>query len=268
MRIVGLILLFLAASLASLGGYFLWAAPDIQVTAPDIQVTERNSAPVPSDSPVTQAHVTPAQPSARDVPIPLPLPSTPIPKATAEAKNDVKPEAVERPRNGADKAADSRKGDLPVPTTPAPEVGATLRAERIERRPDPNSEAAKIKEKGKLIEQLPKGNIVLDAPSVMKVSEVRAVYANVGVNVPMDTLRQHVRAGNQTHEGRLAVSSQMIAVLSGSGFKITGTSPEQQSVAEGFPTVWSWDIEAKESGDQELEATLYALIPSRPLQPI
>jgi predicted secreted protein len=101
---------------------------------------------------------------------------------------------------------------------------------------------------------------VLNGPSAMRVSETRTVYANVGVNVPMEKLRQYVRPENQTAEGVLAVSNEMIAVLSGSGFKIAGRTPEQQSVAEGFPTVWSWDVEAKESGDQELEATLYALI--------
>jgi len=113
------------------------------------------------------------------------------------------------------------------------------------------------------IEQLPKGDIVLDGPNTMKVSETRAVHANVGVNVPIETLRKDVRPGSQTDEGKLAVSSEMIAVLSGPGFKITATTPEQQSVAEGYPTVWSWDVEAKSAGDQELEATLYALTPSR-----
>jgi hypothetical protein len=32
-------------------------------------------------------------------------------------------------------------------------------------------------------------------------------------------------------------------------------------VAEGFPTVWEWEIEAKIEGAQELQATLYALVP-------
>jgi len=126
-----------------------------------------------------------------------------------------------------------------------------------------SKDLAQIVENRKRIEQLPKGDIVLDAPTTMKVSETRAVHANVGVNVPIETLRGGLRPGSQVDEGKLAVSSEMVAVLSGPGFKITATTPEQQSVAEGYPTVWSWDVEAKSSGDQELEATLYALTPSR-----
>jgi hypothetical protein len=153
------------------------------------------------------------------------------------------------------------------PPTPAPAEKQDAAAERdaeaatvVQASPQPSGEAAKLRENKRVLEQLPKGNIVLNGPSAMRVSETRTVYANVGVNVPMEKLRQYVRPENQTAEGVLAVSNEMIAVLSGSGFKIAGRTPEQQSVAEGFPTVWSWDVEAKESGDQELEATLYALI--------
>ena len=122
-----------------------------------------------------------------------------------------------------------------------------------------SKDLAQIVENRKRIEQLPKGNIVLDGPSTMKVSETRAVHANVGVNVPIEKLRQGVRKGDQAVEEKLAVPSEMIAVLSGPGFKVTATTPEQQSVAEGFATVWSWDVEAKSAGDQELEATLYVM---------
>jgi hypothetical protein len=96
----------------------------------------------------------------------------------------------------------------------------------------------------------------------MKVGDTRAVYANVGVNVPIELLQKHSRPDGQSHEGDLKVSSQMMAMLTGPGFTITGTTPEQQSVAEGFPTVWSWNVEARQEGEQELEATLYVLIPS------
>ena len=123
-------------------------------------------------------------------------------------------------------------------------------------------EQSKIEDNRKALEQLPKGDIVLNGPSAMKVGETRTVYANVGVKVPIEKLRESIRPGDQKVEGVLAVSSEMVAILNGSGFKIAGRTPEQQSVAEGFPAVWSWDVEAKESGDQELEATLYAVVGS------
>jgi hypothetical protein len=78
----------------------------------------------------------------------------------------------------------------------------------------------------------------------------------------MEILRQQIPPrGAQTVEGSLRTSSQMIATLSGPGFKITATTPDQQTVADGFPTVWEWDVEAMQDGDQELTATLYALVP-------
>lgn len=125
------------------------------------------------------------------------------------------------------------------------------------------SEQKKMEETGKVLEQLPKGKIVLDAPKTMKVSDVRAVHANVGINVPIQDLQRYsARPGTQSTEATLRVSSEMLAKLTGPAFTITATTPEQQGVAEGFPTVWSWNIEAKEEGEQELEATLYVLIPS------
>jgi hypothetical protein len=121
-------------------------------------------------------------------------------------------------------------------------------------------ELIKMSTLGKQLDALPKGNIFLHAPKAMKVGEKRKVEANVGINVPMEILRKQSPSGDQTFEATPRLSSKMIATLSGPGFKIDAVTPEQQTIAEGFPTVWSWNIEAREHGDQELEATLYALV--------
>jgi hypothetical protein len=126
-----------------------------------------------------------------------------------------------------------------------------------------DNEIKKMEQARQALERLPKGKIVLDAPKAMKVGDTRAVYANVGINVPIELLRKHNRPTDQSHEAVLSVSSEMAATLTGPGFAITATTPEQQGVAEGFPTIWSWNVEAKEDGEQELEATLYVLLPSR-----
>jgi len=77
----------------------------------------------------------------------------------------------------------------------------------------------------------------------------------------MEILRKQVDSRDKAVEGRLRVSSEMVATLNGPGFKIEAVTPEQQAIAEGFPTVWSWNVEAQQEGEQELEATLYALVP-------
>ena len=45
-----------------------------------------------------------------------------------------------------------------------------------------------------------------------------------------------------------------VAMFGGPGFTIEATTPEQQNIAEGHPTVT-----AKQAGEQELEATLYVI---------
>jgi len=111
------------------------------------------------------------------------------------------------------------------------------------------------------LEQLPKGKIYLNAPIEMKVSDKRTVDVRVGVNVSDDILRGHARAGDQRAEGTLPVSYEMIATLNGPGFAIVMITPEKQTVVEGYATVWEWEVEAKKEGAQELEATVYALVP-------
>jgi hypothetical protein len=125
-------------------------------------------------------------------------------------------------------------------------------------------EGAQMRALKREIDQLPKGKIYLNAPVEMKVGDKRIVDARVGVKVPDDILRGHARAGEHRTEGMLRVSHEMVATLSAPGFAITSITPEKQAVAEGFPTVWEWEVEAKVEGAQELEATLYALVPDSP----
>lgn len=123
------------------------------------------------------------------------------------------------------------------------------------------NQLGRIRARAQEIRELPTGTIILDAPKLMRMSEARSVEARVGVNVPIELLRQHATDDVQRVESLLRTSSEMVAVLYGPGFKITPTTPEQQTVAEGFPTVWNWNVEPLQSGDQELTATLYALVP-------
>ena len=123
------------------------------------------------------------------------------------------------------------------------------------------SQLAQMRTLGQELEQLPKGKIYLSAPIEMKVGDKRVVEARVGVGVPDDVLKGHARTGDQNTVAPLRVSHEMVATLSGLAFAITPITPERQTVAEGFPTVWEWEVKAKQEGAQELEATLYVLVP-------
>src|SRR5262245_18017374 len=76
-------------------------------------------------------------------------------------------------------------------------------------------EARKIKEAAARLQQLPEGKIVLNGPAEMQVGDTREVRANVGINVPDEILRKYIRAGDQSTEGALRVSSEMSAALTG-----------------------------------------------------
>jgi hypothetical protein len=94
----------------------------------------------------------------------------------------------------------------------------------------------------------------------MAVDDEREVKASVGLNVPIAKLRQQSGPSDQQVEGSLSLSPEMAATLSGPGFTIGQITPEKQSIAEGYPTVWTWDVTAKQEGEQKLEVTLYVLV--------
>jgi hypothetical protein len=153
---------------------------------------------------------------------------------------------------------------LPLRLIPEPPPTPT----RAEPTPPTNSELTQMQALRKRLEQLPQVKIYLDAPIAMKVSDRRSVDARVGVSVPDDILKGHTRVGDQTAEATVRVSHEMIATLSGPGFKITRTTPEKQTVAEGFPTVWQWEIEAKQDGVKSLRLRFMRWFQIRIMHPV
>jgi hypothetical protein len=122
------------------------------------------------------------------------------------------------------------------------------------------AEVDSFERRGAILRQLPEGNIVLLAPEAMKVGEIREIEARVGYKVPIEQLKDGSFSDEQVVQGALRVAVQMAASLSGSAFSIEPVTPDEQSVAAGFPTVWKWNVEAKQDGNQELEATLFAIV--------
>lgn len=117
-----------------------------------------------------------------------------------------------------------------------------------------------IRAAGDALSALPNGDIVFEAPSEMKVGEKRQVDTNVGINVPIEVLRGKIRPSDQQIQKQGKIAKDMAVTLNGSAFEITPITPEQQPMAEGYATVWSWYVTAKVAGEQQLEAVLYAII--------
>jgi hypothetical protein len=151
----------------------------------------------------------------------------------------------------------------PAPTsqpTVGPNLGGTT-SEQVPNQAAP-SEIEKMKALGKAVEKLPKGNIALRAPGKMTVGDQREVRAIVAFDVPMAALREQLGSAptDQKREGSLSISNDMAATLAGPGFTIESTTPQNQSIAEGNLTVWSWNVTAVQEGEQELEATLWVFV--------
>jgi hypothetical protein len=146
---------------------------------------------------------------------------------------------------------------------PAKEAEVRKQAEIRKQEEELRRALNQLAERRRVLELLPLGDIVLHAPAIMNVGEERNVEASVGLNVPIEELRKPPAQRDQAIEakGVTRISSEMIATLNGAGFTIKAVTPEQQSVAEGFPTVWSWNVKADQDGEQSLVATLYVLMP-------
>jgi hypothetical protein len=187
-------------------------------------------------------------------------------KSSANCREDVFHELVAkmRPAPAAPARTATETDRLPttaahLPTTAAlPPLAAVPLPAGAE--PLPSGAAERMALLKKLLDDLPKGNIVVGAPDRMTVGERRTVQARLGIDVPIAKLHEGLEAETQRLDGQLKISSEMEARLDAPGFAVTPTSSARQAIAAGYPTVWSWDIEAKSDGEQALEATLYAFI--------
>jgi nitrogen fixation/metabolism regulation signal transduction histidine kinase len=110
--------------------------------------------------------------------------------------------------------------------------------------------------------ELPDGKVALNAPSQMRAGQPHQVEARVGIGVSQEKLEAAFKQGDQHFSGTAKVSYRMSAQLSGPSFKIQETTPSQQLVAFGVPTMWRWIVEAEEEGSQDLTVTLYAVVPN------
>ncbi|WP_298962492.1 hypothetical protein [uncultured Methylobacterium sp.] len=115
---------------------------------------------------------------------------------------------------------------------------------------------------GSTVRSLPIGKILLAAPDKMKIGDQSKVDASVTTEKSSFNPSEYDQKGRKVIEGKLRISPEMVASLSGPGFKINPITPERQNIGDGLVTVWSWNIEANSDGEQVLEATLYALVPA------
>jgi hypothetical protein len=149
----------------------------------------------------------------------------------------------------------------PPPPSPHPEYHHAHRAEpRPESLAPKDNAASDIAGRGALLAKLPLAKVVLDAPKDMTSGDKKQVELRLGVNVPDQELTRPNEPHNQQIPGEAHVSAQVQVDLDGPGFVIEPKTARQQSIAEGFPAVWRWDVQAQDPGERVLTATIYALV--------
>jgi hypothetical protein len=177
---------------------------------------------------------------------PAPPTAEVAPGAEVTAKNKVEATAASAEANSAKITPGGGSGGRPNSSSPPGQSSA--------------DQLGKIVSFGNSLKQLPSGNVVIEAPTTMTVDDVRNVSVRVGHNVRMDDLKKKLKETDQQVEGTLRVSAEMAATLTGAGFKIEPNTSERQNIAESFPTEWTWNVTAKQEGEQQLQILLYAII--------
>jgi len=112
--------------------------------------------------------------------------------------------------------------------------------------------------------ELNPGEMLINAPHEMRVGMAERFVlriASVGQN---KGITADLPAGAQNATSEVHVTPTMRAKLSGNGFVIEKTSPEEQIIGGGTFTEWLWQVTPTDSGDHELVANVQVVLDGRP----
>jgi hypothetical protein len=111
-----------------------------------------------------------------------------------------------------------------------------------------------------ILEKLTFGNVAFNAPKTMNLRETAVIQLMLGLETPIDDLKQMIEAAGEKEGARIQVSDRMEARLSGPNFAITAITPEVQAVSRNNITEWKWEVKPASNGRQNLHLTLSALL--------
>jgi len=119
------------------------------------------------------------------------------------------------------------------------------------------------------VADLPRGGVGFNAPKEMSIDEVRRVSVVIGLDrffKPEELLQlAQAIAGNpsgrqQSGEGTVSISKEMVVELRGIDFDITPITDERQKIGFAGTTEWIWQIKPKSEGTYILDLTIHALV--------
>lgn len=137
----------------------------------------------------------------------------------------------------------------PAPPPPAPPPPAP--------RPSPSRLRDDIDE---IVRQLPVASIAFNAPTTLGLSESTEIQLLLSLREPVSKLKPQLTEAGRKEGARIQVSDEVEARLTGLGFRIEAITPETQVVRQSATSRWRWDVEATETGSQQLHLTVSALV--------
>ena len=115
-----------------------------------------------------------------------------------------------------------------------------------------------------ILQGLPLGNITYNAPDTMLLGDRHDIYLLLSPSQSAEQLQSQLqsRLGHpETLQSvQIKIAERMQATLTGEGFEITPSEPQEQAVSGTEPTEWHWTVSSKEAGQQELQLDLYVLV--------
>ena len=124
----------------------------------------------------------------------------------------------------------------------------------------PKGEIRQIDAVDSILGKLEFGNIAFNAPKTMNLHATAVIQLLLGLEKPIDELKQMIEAAGEKEGERIHVSGRMEARLSGPNFAITAITPEIQAVSRNNVTEWKWEVKPSSAGDNYLHLTLSALL--------
>lgn len=104
------------------------------------------------------------------------------------------------------------------------------------------------------------GQIAFNHPKAMELDDTIQIELLLSLTKTIEDLKRDIGAAGDKEGYPVRVSNRMEARLTGPGFQITATTPEQQAVSSLETAVWKWDVKAIKPGLQALHLTLSAIL--------
>ena len=193
------------------------------------------------------------------------LPAPPVPATEEAATEEAAP--VPMARGAAPDVADAGSGQsermLEIPgDAGSRSLGPDERS--AEAFPDDDDvivqpESAAISMTDRILGQLRTVPIAFETPRNARLGRVFDVTLSIDATGAVSAAGALPGRGDVT-EGEAKVSDRVMANLVGSGFDIVARSPERQTLSPLEANTWRWEVTARESGTQDLEMVVYALI--------